>query len=265
MLTRGRPRTARLGASLVGKFLLCVLTVVMLTVCAARATAGPAPEPDPVRLKPATLTAFEHYVQLTETRKDEELRRGEVFLWVDSLPQPQRAQAYAQLRQGQVRIERLETHDSGRPIPCPDGLIHHWVGVIFVTAATLEQTLRLVQDYDHHASYFAPDVMRSKILKHNGNDYHIYLRFLRKKAMITVVLDTEHEVHYFPIDATHVRSQSLTTRVAEVENHDRPDERQNSPRDFHLAGVVDRLARAFDTGMENTNRRTLSVVPEKCR
>jgi hypothetical protein len=49
---------------------------------------------------------------------------------------------------------------------CPHGLIHHWVGVIFIPGATLEQTLRIVEDYDHHADYYRPDVMRSKILEH---------------------------------------------------------------------------------------------------
>ncbi|HJY85528.1 MAG TPA: SRPBCC family protein [Candidatus Acidoferrales bacterium] len=179
----------------------------------------------PVELSQQALDAFERQVRLTEARVDQELGRGTGFLWMDTQSETKRRAAYAELRQGQVVIERLETLVDGESIKCPHGLIHHWVGVIFVPGATLEQTLRLVEDYDHHADYYKPDVTRSKILEHHGNDYKVYLRFYRRK-ILTVVLDTEHEVHYFPMDATHAYSRSYSTRVTEVENPGKPDESQ---------------------------------------
>ncbi len=191
---------------------------------ATRAAAEPGP-PGPIELKPKTLEAYERYIRLTDARNDEELRQGTPELWVDGLPEPQRAAVYAEIRQGKVRIERLETREAGQPIPCPDGLVHHWVGIVFIPGATLAQTLGLVQDYDHHASYYAPEVRRAKLLERNGNDFRIFLRFQRKKV-ITVVLNTEHEVHYFAVDAAHARSRSHTTRIAEVENHDKSSERE---------------------------------------
>src|SRR2546427_365073 len=92
-------------------------------------------------------------------------------------------------------------------------------------AAAPEQTLRLIQDYYHHSIYYGPDVARSKVLERRGDDFKVYLRFHRKK-IITVVLNTEHEIPYSPVDATHAHSRSVATRIAEVENHDRPDERE---------------------------------------
>ena len=191
----------------------------------AAAVPRSAAEPASLQLRQETLAAFDLYVRLTEARVDDELRRGNRFLWVDGLPDAKRQAAYAELRQGQVWIERLETRQDGQPIKCPHGLIHHWLGVVFIPGATLEQTLRLVEDYDHHAVYYKPDVMRSKILERHGDDFKVSLRFYRKK-ILTVVLDTEHEIHYFPVDATHAHSRSYSTRVAEVENHGKPDERQ---------------------------------------
>ena len=184
-----------------------------------------AAEPAPVELKQKTLDAFDLYIRLTEARVDDELRRGNRFLGVDALPEAKRQEAYAELHQGRVWIERLETRQNGLPIQCPKGLIHHWVGVVFIPGATLVETLRLVEDYDHHAVYYQPDVMRSKILDHHGNDFKVYLRFHRRK-ILSVVLDTEHEIRYFPVDATHAHSRSYSTHVAEVENHDKPDEHQ---------------------------------------
>lgn len=168
--------------------------------------------------------AFDHYVELTEAKIDSDLAGGEPYLWVESLPQDRRDAAESELRRGDVVIERLETLDHGKPIPVSDALIHHWVGTVFIPGATLAQTLALEQDYDHHQEYFHPDVMRSKILRHQGNDFRIQMRFLKKKV-ITTVLDTDHDVHYSILDRTHAWSRSRTTRIQEVENAGERDER----------------------------------------
>jgi hypothetical protein len=47
--------------------------------------------------------------------------------------------------------------------------------------------------------------------------------------VITAVLDTEHEVKYTKIDAKTWRSVSRTTKIAEVENPGKPDEREKPP------------------------------------
>lgn len=177
-----------------------------------------------VELKQNTVEAFDRYLQLSETRMDEESRSGTPFLWVDRLPEGRREAAYAQLRQGRTAIERLETLDGGKAIAVPNGLIHHWIGTVFIPGATLAQTLALLEDYDHHQDYYKPDVMRSMILQRSGDDFLVSLRF-HKKKVLTSILDTEHEIHYFPIDATHAASRSRTTRIAEVQNAGESDER----------------------------------------
>ena len=166
-------------------------------------------------LKPRAVEAFNRYVQLTEAPIDSAGARHEPFLWLDSLPEERRAAAYAQLREGKVVIERLETLDGGKKINVPGGLIHHWIGTVFIPGATLAQTLALEQDYDHHQDYFRPDVIRSKVVRHEGSDFVVQLRF-RKKKIITSVLDTEHHVHYGAVDSAKAWSRSYTTRVQEV-------------------------------------------------
>jgi len=166
-------------------------------------------------LKPRAVEAFNRYVQLTEAPIDSAGARHEPFLWLDSLPEERRAAAYAQLREGKVVIERLETLDGGKKINVPGGLIHHWIGTVFIPGATLAQTLALEQDYDRHQDYFRPDVIRSKVLRHEGSEYVVQLRF-HKKKIITSVLDTEHHVHYGAVDSAKAWSRSYTTRVQEV-------------------------------------------------
>jgi hypothetical protein len=85
-----------------------------------------------------------------------------------------------------------------------------------------------VQDYDNHKNIYKPDVIASKLISHHGNDFQIYLRLLKKKIM-TVVLDTDHDVHYRSLDGARWTCRSYTTRIAEVEDAGSPKERVLPP------------------------------------
>jgi hypothetical protein len=176
-------------------------------------------------LKQETTEAFDRYIRVTENRMARELRDGQAFLWLDRLPEPQRDGRYAQLRQGEIIIERLETLEGDKRIKVPDGLIHHWIALSFVSGVNLQQVLTLLQDYDHHEAIYQPDVLRSKLLNADGNCFKVYLR-LRQKAIITAVFNAEFNVSYFSVDESRIHSRSYSTRIAEVENPDRSDERE---------------------------------------
>ena len=188
--------------------------------------AAPSGEVSNVELKPATVQAFNRYVQLTEARISGEVSAPEKFLYVDGLPRERRSQALAALQRGEVLMERLRTTDrSGQTIEAPGGLIHHWLGVVFVPGATLQQTLALMEDYNRHQDIYRPEVVRSRLLSRQDNDFKIFYR-LRKKKVITVTLDTNHDVHYFPVDSKHWYSRSYSTRIAEVVDAGTPNERE---------------------------------------
>jgi hypothetical protein len=177
-----------------------------------------------VDLEPKTLEAFNQYVQVTEARINKEVTRPGAFLYLEGIPEPHRSQALATLQKGDIYMEPLQTHDaSGSAIEAPDGLIHHWIGAVFIPGASLRQVLGLVQDYDHHQDIYQPEVVRSRLIHHEGDDFQIFYR-LREKKVITVTLNTNHDVQYFPIDATHCRSHSVSTRIAEVANANQPGE-----------------------------------------
>jgi len=184
------------------------------------------PEVLSVDLEPETAEAFARYVLLTEARIQKELARPGAFLYIEGLPEPKRAQVFAALRRGEVYMERLRTLDAtGRKIEARDALIHHWMGAVFIPGVTLPQALTFAQDYNHHAEFYRPEMVRSRLISHNGNDFKISYRF-RKKKVITVTLNTDHDVHYFPVDDTRCYSRSYSTRIAEVADADKPAERE---------------------------------------
>jgi hypothetical protein len=185
-------------------------------------------EPEPAPLHANTLAAFDRYVKLTEARNEEERERGTNLLWVDDLPRPERDEAYAALKRGEVKMKKMETLDGGKPIACPGGIIHHWEGLVFIPGAKLDDVLGTLEDYDKHSVYYAPDVERSKIESRNGDHFRVFLRFRRHKV-ITVVLDTEHDIQYFRDGPELAHSRSSALRIAEVENPGKPDEREKPP------------------------------------
>ena len=175
-----------------------------------------------VELKPATLAAFDRYAGQREGQINGELNDASKFFWVDKLPEAEKQKAYANMRAGQIVI------DKGKRTDIPEGIIHHWTGAGFIPGATLQQTIAFVQDYNHHAAHYQPDVAGSKLLSRNGNNFKINLRFIKKKV-ITVVLDTEHDVNYTQLDAKRVASTAHTTRISEVENPGTPSEKLLPP------------------------------------
>jgi len=168
-----------------------------------------------VELKPATLEAFTRYITATEARINREVEHPEGFLHIDELDKTRRAPVFDELKGGEVFIDRLETRDAaGHEIDVPDGLIHHWIGDVFIPGASMRQVLAFVQDYNHHQDYYA-EIVRSRLLSRDGDDFKIFYR-VRKHKVITVTLDTEHDVLYARLDDAHWSSRSLSTRIAEV-------------------------------------------------
>ena len=168
------------------------------------------------------VAAFDKYANQRESQIRSELRDPSRFLFIDTLGEAAKQKAYADVRAGKVVIDR------GKRSDVPSGLVHHWTGVSFIPGAKITDTLRLIQDYNNHASHYRPDVVQSKLLSRNGNNYKIKLRF-NKKKVITVVLDTEHDVTYDYINPQYVASIGHTTRVSEVENPGTPQEKLLTP------------------------------------
>ncbi len=216
-----------ISSSAEGAIVFLLLASAMHQMSAPVAWAG---KPALPKLRTETEEAFERYVRLAETRNEDELKHGAGLLWVDGLPEEQRAEAYAALKRGEVKLQKLQILDNHKTVPCPGGMIHHWSGVVFIPGAKLSDVLGVLKDYDRHSMYYALDVERSKIESREGDHFRVFFRFRRQKV-ITVVLNTEHEVQYFQDAPGKAHSRSSAVRIAEVENPGKADEREKPPGD----------------------------------
>ena len=165
------------------------------------------------------VRAFRAHVRATETRLDAILQQKDSFLWADT------AERRAKLRAAGVVCEpRVGKGD----LTAPQGLIHHWVGAAFIPGATVERVLALVQNYDNHKNTYRPDVIDSKTLERRGNDFRVRLRLQKRLFGVSVVLDTEYEVHYAALKGADYRSRSYSTRIVEIANPGTRREREKS-------------------------------------
>jgi hypothetical protein len=173
-----------------------------------------------VRLKKQTLKSFEAYFHDAKIEMEQTQRDPGRFLWSDST-----AERAERVRGGEIVADFCSGHG---PAKIAEGLIHDWIGAAWIPGTTLKATLALIQNYDNHANIYKPEVIASKLISRSGNDFEIYLRLLKKK-IVTVVLDTDHSVHYGSIDRSRWVCQSYTTRIAEVENAGYANERVLPP------------------------------------
>ncbi len=216
-----------------------VLAVFLLPACVPIRAAD---------LKPAAARGFDEYIRLTEARRKTELAPGGAFLWVDRLPEARRAEVYARLQRGEEISERLQTADPAKRSSTPGAMIHHWVGTIFIPGVTMRQVLAVVQDYDHHAQDYAPEVIQSKTVEHRDDEFKIFYR-LRKKKILTIILDAQFDVRHHVLGQGREYSDSVSTRIAQVENAGETNERELPPgQDGGYLWRLNSYWRYFDSG-----------------
>jgi hypothetical protein len=112
---------------------------------------------------------------------------------------------------------------SSNEISIEGGLINHWRGTVFVPGVTLDRVLSVLQEpqTDKHKQ---EDVLASRVISRNGDSQKVYLR-LRRTKFVTVVYDTEYDVDYKRLAPDRALSNSISSKIVEVENAGTPKER----------------------------------------
>jgi len=196
------------------------IAVVMLAASASSAQAANLE----ATLQAKTIRDFAKYVASVEARRAREIENREPFLDIERLPADQRARAFAAMKRGEVIVTRGAAYESGtNEINIDGGLVNHWRGTVFVPKVKLEQLLKVLQEpqTDKHKQ---EDVLSSRVVSRDGDSQKVYLR-LRRTKFVTVVYDTEYDVDYVKLAPDRAYSNSISTKVVEIENAGTPSER----------------------------------------
>ncbi|HEX5411011.1 MAG TPA: hypothetical protein VFZ27_04045 [Terriglobia bacterium] len=176
-------------------------------------------------LKPKTVQAFNQYVALAEARMKRDQSHPNDFLYIDSLPRSEYDTILNTLRKGDIFVQQIDTHAEGKDsFEVPDGMIHHWVGDVFIPGKSVTSALDILRDYDNFKNIYNPEVVRSRLVgRGDKDDYKVYMR-LQKNSVVTVTLDTWYDIHFTPIGDDSGYSRSVSTRIQQVDDAGTPHE-----------------------------------------
>ena len=206
-------------------FALSDRVVFAPAVCAAVLSLVAVAPVDAADLHADAANAFDRYARLTEARLDKEMLGSVPFLWIDQLPDARRLEAQATLRRGEIVVGRMQTRDGAGAVRFHDAMCHHWVGTVLIPGVQLDDVVALMQGYDRYQDVYRPAVRRSRTLSRNGAHFKVSLQLFMRKV-ISVVLNTESDVHYVPASPKRMQVRSTSTRIAEVADADTPQPRE---------------------------------------
>ncbi|HLK50820.1 MAG TPA: hypothetical protein VKT49_21915, partial [Bryobacteraceae bacterium] len=158
-------------------------------------------------LQPATLGAWDEYVQTTDRRMQDRLNGARPFLWID-----ESADRGGRLQRGEVIVESVV----GRGTKAvPGGLIHHWIGAIFLPAVTIDNLTSVVHDYDAYERMYKPVVVRSRDLGCAAADREFSMTWQRRVLFVNGAIQGRYWSHDAMLDERRGYEITGTTRLQE--------------------------------------------------
>ena len=173
---------------------------------------GPVPS-HAAELKQATVEAWDGYVRTVNSAMSRRAAGETPFLWVDESPDL--------LRRVQAGEVLVAGHDL---VKVPRGLIHHWMGAMFLRDATLDDVTRVLSDYNRYAEFYRPFVVKSKLLEDTTDRQKITIVMVQKAFSVTAAVEADDEIRVTKLDASRLYSSSNSVRIQEIANYGGRDE-----------------------------------------
>ena len=186
-----------------------LLALLMLAVGAA-----PAAE-----LNPQTVKVWNEYVASVRARTEARARPTACFLWVD-----ENADRLQRLHRGEIVV----APGGQTPLHIPGGLIHHWMGAVFIPDVTLAQVLETVQDYDRYKDYY-PSVIRSTLTSRIGQEDRFSTLERHQALFSRIALDADFGATYTNAGPKRGYTFSRSTRLQQIQNYGEAHQREMEP------------------------------------
>ncbi len=160
-------------------------------------------------LQPQTVTEFDQYASNVEQQLAERWHGQRPFLSIDGNPSDRQS-----VLGGDVFIR---PGNSDNPVTISKGLIHDWIGTVFIPNTPIQKVLAILQDFDHHSGIY-PSILSSRLLRRSGNDLTGYWRVEWKNPLLTVALDIEQQAQYRKVGSGKWICKAYARNISEVDN-----------------------------------------------
>jgi hypothetical protein len=138
----------------------------------------------------ATLKAWEEYVESVTTHMEQRLSADETFLWADEEPD-----RITRIRAGDIPVSPVGPKNPKR---AELGLIHHWVGAVFIPGVGLKDAMTVLRDYNRYKTLYQPTVIYSKMIATSEAKDRFSLLLINKSVLKKTVFaaDVESSIVY---------------------------------------------------------------------
>lgn len=178
-----------------------------------------------LELKPATLKIWKEYEHAADLAMQQRLDGCGKFLRVDKFPD-----RIARMRAGEIVVwSALETN----PRRIPSGLIHDWIGAVFIPNARIIDVISVVRDYRRYQEIYKPGVLNAKLLRQTESEDQFSMVLRNPSFFTKTALDVDFDSTYTRLDKTRWYSITYVTRLQEISNYGQPSERKLPPDRGH--------------------------------
>jgi hypothetical protein len=167
-------------------------------------------------LKPETVAAWDDYLQSANANLQDRLRPGGSFLWTF-----EDAERAAKVHSGEIVVAPATGQN---PRKVSGGLIHDWMGAVFVPNLKLDDILKVTRDYDRYKEFYRPSVVESKAIARDSAEDKFWMLLMNKAFFLKTALETQCQATNVRLDDHRFYSISRTTRVQEVDEYGQPGE-----------------------------------------
>jgi hypothetical protein len=164
-------------------------------------------------LKPDTLRAWDEYVTIVNADVAERSGGSRSFLWVDESPEARR-----RVQNGELVITN---HD---PRKVPQGLIHDWLGVMFVPNTSLDQVMWVLNSYNRYSEIYKPLIRKTSVIEQAGDNVKLNLVAAQKALSVTAAVETDEEIRTARPAPNRVCITANAVRIVEIANYGQPSE-----------------------------------------
>jgi hypothetical protein len=169
------------------------------------------PQLGAMELQPTTLKAWDDYIAAADSRMQMRLNGQQPFLWSDEA-----AGRDSFLQRGKTVVAPAAGNGI---VSVPGGLIHDWIGAIFIPQATLTALRAVVSDYDRYKDFYKPVVADSRALTCTDTGQRFSMIWQRRVLFVNAAIEGQYEARDFAVDPRRGYMITTTTQVREIEGY----------------------------------------------
>ena len=174
-----------------------------------------------LELQASTVNAWEEYIHGAESRIQTSADSTRPFLWIDESPERR-----AHVLRGEVVVAPMVGHGTKS---VPDGLIHDWIGAVFIPNATIESLSSVLHDYNRYKEIYKPVVTDSRTLGCTEENQEFSMVWQRRVLFVNAAMEGQYRSRDIAIDAHHSYTVADTTTVQEIEDYGHANQRLLPP------------------------------------